>query len=693
MQKKEYINKNIVLDAIKYAKLGIWHMNIEKNEILVNKAFAEMIGYSDEELNPISKNQWNKLIHPDETASYSSKIEICKSGKTDSIIHELHIKHKDQSWIKVQLNGSVGANNKSGLPETISGIATKLPERINSPQSLTYRHKIESLVAEISSDFAGIFQGNWDEAIYNTLEKIGRFSEINRSYVFVLRHNDTIMNNTHEWCSEGINPEIENLQNLPTSIFPWWMKKLNKHEHIFIKNTQNMPPEASSEKEILQSQNITSLLVVPIHFRNKLLGFMGFDSVHNEKHWQEADIHLLKTVGNIIANAIYAKQKQELLIKAKEAAEEGNRLKSAFLATMNHELRTPLHHILGFSDLLIHKKPDIEQTQNYAGKIYKSGKKLLQIVEDILSLALADQSDIRIRNEVFEGSQLFNHHKSLLKDILTVSNKQDVISLKFMPTQEFLSHSFVADKTKINQILLNIFRNAIKFTDEGVIEYGIKMDTKNKITFYVKDSGIGIPNDKQELIFDFFRQGDESNHRAYGGVGIGLTISKKISKILKGSLSVDSVPGEGSTFSFTLPVEILRKDTPNEISLQEIPDFTGYKLLIIDDDPNGSLLLGDLFKGTGAELIQIQCENDKFPIQAKNGSIDLILLDLRISVEEGIKLANKIIDTTNCPIIAITPYSLSLEKNKTLPTGCSSIISKPIDPEILFKAIKIALSE
>ena len=693
MQKREPVNRNIVMKAIENAKVGIWHHNLENNEILVNAAFAEMIGYSEEEINPISKIDWNKFMDPDEITNFSTKLDLCKSGKIDRLIHEFRMQHKNKTWINVQCNGSIVEFTPKGSPKTLSGIIIDITELIDSRQNLSYRYEIEKLVTGISLDFEGILQEDIDKVINRTLKKIGEFSNIDRSYVFMLRKNDEYLDNTHEWCSEGINPEINNLQNLPSSIFPWWMKKLKRLEHIFIQDTDNMLPEASSEQEILLSQNIISLLVVPIHYKKKLLGFMGFDSVWEEKFWQDADIHLLKAVGNIIANAVHAKQGQELLIKAKEEAEEGNRLKSAFLATMNHELRTPLHHILGFSDLLIHKSPNAEQTQNYASKIYKSGKKLLQIVEDILSLALADQSNIRIRNEVFEGAQLFNHHKSLLEDILTVSNKQEIVSLKFMPEQEFLNHSFIADKTKINQILLNIFRNAIKFTNEGVIEYGIKMDNHEKVTFYVKDSGIGIPNDKQELIFDYFRQGDDSHRRAYGGVGIGLAISKNISKILKGSLSVDSVPGEGSTFSFTLPVETLRKDTPSEISLQKIPDLTGYKILIIDDDPNGLLLLSDLFKGTGVELIQIQCENDKFPIKTKNGSIDLILLDLRISVDEGIKLANKITDTADCPIIALTTHSLSHEKDKDLPVGCSSIISKPIDPEILFNAIKTALAE
>jgi len=297
------------------------------------------------------------------------------------------------------------------------------------------------------------------------------------------------------------------------------------------------------------------LLVVPIHYQKNLLGFIGFDSVVKEKRWHEADIHLMNTVAHAIASALNANIHQGILVKAREKADESDHIKSAFLATVNHELRTPLHHILGFSDLLRMNKIPTEEISNFADKIYRSGKNLLQIIEDILNLALADESYVQLRKEYLKGSEMFLQHKTLLDEMLKASEKGSSLELIYNPSPDFVGNHFMADCTKINQVFINLVKNAIKFTHSGSIEY--RADIKNdKLSIQVKDSGIGIPQHQQKLIFDFFRQLDDSSTRIYSGIGVGLAISKRITKILGGELTVCSIPGKGSTFTLKVPIEM-----------------------------------------------------------------------------------------------------------------------------------------
>lgn len=249
------------------------------------------------------------------------------------------------------------------------------------------------------------------------------------------------------------------------------------------------------------------------------------------------------------------KKTQMELIKAKEKAQESDRLKSAFLATVNHELRTPLNHILGFGEL-IKSGVEPEEAKSFANDILTSGKNLLTIIEDVFDLALAEEAKIKIRKQSFRLMDQFLENKSSFENILQSSGKEDQINIIYKPENKSISRYYIADKSKINQVLVHLFKNAIKFTDSGTIEVGFKVEEGNQLIYYIKDTGIGIPEEKLSVIFDFFRQGDDTLTRAYGGLGIGLAISLRITKLLKGSLTVDSSPGKGSTFYFTVPVQV-----------------------------------------------------------------------------------------------------------------------------------------
>ena len=249
------------------------------------------------------------------------------------------------------------------------------------------------------------------------------------------------------------------------------------------------------------------------------------------------------------------KQAEIELIAAKEKAEESNRLKTAFLATMNHELRTPLNHILGFSELIL-SGVSPEDNVSFAASIQSSGQSLLSIIEGIFDLAMVEQANVALRNQTFTLMDHIMESKASFDNILVASGKNEQIQLIFKPDIPFLSSYITADRSKINQVLTNLFKNAVKFTPHGTIELGFRVEKESYLTYYVKDSGIGIPDEKQNIIFDFFRQVDDSYTRRYGGIGVGLAISQKIAKILNGELKVVSEIGVGSIFSLTIPVEM-----------------------------------------------------------------------------------------------------------------------------------------
>ncbi|GEM_PF-1240789 len=279
-------------------------------------------------------------------------------------------------------------------------------------------------------------------------------------------------------------------------------------------------------------------------------------------YWEDVTISPLIDANGAISNYILimddiSEKKLMLnqLIAAKDNAEESNRLKSAFLATMNHELRTPLHHIIGFSELIM---SDVSPDENsiFAQGIHSSGLSLLSIIEDIFDLALFEQANVRIRSHTFSIIDHFMECKASFDNILRASSKHEQIQLVFKPETHWLSGYVTTDRSKINQVLTNLFKNAVKFTEKGTIEFGYKIDNDSNMIFFVTDTGIGISKEKQSIIFDFFRQGDDDIKRVHGGIGIGLAISQKIAKILNGELTVVSEPNVGSTFYLKVPVEL-----------------------------------------------------------------------------------------------------------------------------------------
>jgi PAS domain S-box-containing protein len=280
---------------------------------------------------------------------------------------------------------------------------------------------------------------------------------------------------------------------------------------------------------------------------------------NREKYWESVLISPIKNREGKITNYIILsedisdrKKMEKELILAKEKAEESDRLKSAFLANMSHEIRTPLNSILGFSDLLTEPNLDKESRSEYASLINSSGSNLLSIIDDVLDISKIEAGQIALYISQFSAQKLVN----TIKNEYSVKAKSKNIELRTDPAASHQEIFLESDETRIKQVLINFIGNALKFTEKGTIEIGVQL-TGNSIQFHVKDSGIGIPKEFHEKIFDRFRQVEAAHTRKYGGNGLGLAITKSLSELLGGQIWLVSEPGEGSTFYFALPLSYL----------------------------------------------------------------------------------------------------------------------------------------
>ncbi|MFB6319489.1 PAS domain S-box protein [Saccharicrinis sp. FJH54] len=383
------------------------------------------------------------------------------------------------------------------------------------------------------------------------------------------------------------------------------------------------------------------------------------------------------------------KKMWEDLVVAKEKAEESNKLKSTFLATMSHELRTPLNHVIGFSEL-IQDISDDEEIVEFARTINSSGNGLLEIIEDIFNLALYEQSELRLRIESYKLMNIYIELKDQLKEILNASGKESNIELHFSPESGLLGSYVDCDKNKVKQVIVNLFKNAVKFTEEGFIEFGFYQTDTNSLAFYVKDTGVGIPADKISMIFDFFRQADETHSRNFGGVGIGLAISRKIADAMKGSITVESIYGEGAVFTFTFPakLESAVNGAGKNGNKPEL-DLSGFKILLVEDDPASMQLASRLISETTATVFT--AENGKMAVDIADSveDLDLVLMDLKMPVMDGFEATEKICAKhPDLQVIALTSYNFDADRQKAIGAGCRDIITKPVNKKLIQQKLK-----
>jgi len=375
------------------------------------------------------------------------------------------------------------------------------------------------------------------------------------------------------------------------------------------------------------------------------------------------------------------------LREAKEKAEESDRLKSAFLSTMSHELRTPLNAIIGFSDL-INKDISLDETVDYAEMINNSGHHLLKLIEDMFSLTLIESGQVAVRNEYFELAPFLSDIWDVIKEEQQKMGKQE-LTLIFYPHLVIDNQQVNTDKIKLKQILISLLNNALKFTKEGLVEFVCLAEfagDKSLLRFYVKDTGIGIKEEDQKIIFDPFRQISNSYSRQAEGTGIGLTVSQRLSRLLGGSISVQSVIDKGTTFTFTLPLHS-QESVSSKAKMPKM-NWGGRTILVAEDDSSNFELIKTFLRPTGISIIHAVNGKEAVDLCKNHTDIDLILMDRRMPVMDGF-VATKIIKENNpdIPVIALTALTMLGDRETALAFGCDDFILKPINVDILYRVV------
>jgi PAS domain S-box-containing protein len=597
--------------------------------IFVNKAFLKTYQYEEQEL--IGKNI-NIVRSPNNSPNVVK--EVLPATMNGGWQGELLNRRKDGSEFPVFISTSV-IRNENGDPIALIGVANDITERKHA----------ESLLKESE----------------NLYRKMNEHSPLGMHFYKLNDNNQLIFMNA--------NPAADNILNVDNSLF------IGK----------------SIEEAFPQLMNTEA----PQHYREAAEKGISWSTeqinYNDDKITGAYEVRAFQTTpGNMVAvfnDISKRKQVEHDLIKAKDRAEESDRLKSAFLANMSHEIRTPMNGILGFAGLLKEPGHSGEDQQEYIRMIEKSGIRMLNIINDIIDISKIEAGVIKLDIKETNINEQLDYINTFFKPEVERKGMKLYLN-KTLPEQEAMIKT---DREKIFAILTNLVKNAIKFTNSGYIEFGYQLihDNKtSKLEFYVKDTGIGIPKDRQEAIFERFIQADLVDKMALQGAGLGLSIAKAYVEILGGKLWVESENGTGSTFRFTIPYNTINKVIKvfkKMVSVKSTEKrINNLKILIAEDDEISAMLLNFEFKRFSKEILKTRSGTEAVELCRKYKDIDLILMDIQMPEMNGYEATREIRQfNKKVIIIAQTAYGLTGDREKSIEAGCNDYISKPIHHDAL----------
>ena len=414
-----------VLDG---ANDGFWDWNIQTGEVVFSTRWAEMIGYRLDEFEHNVKF-WEEIVHPDDQQEVFSEIENHLKGKIPRYESEHRVKSKDGSWVWILDRGKIVEWDQENRPLRMAGTHSDITEKKLAEKKLLFRESFEQLINEVATGLINIPLPQIDEQLEVLLKKIGGFIGVDRAYIFLMDPLGIESSNTHEWCRKGISPQKENLQNIPVSSLPWWMAKISAKQSINIEDVSKMSPEASVEKELLESQDIKSIIVVPLINKMGVTGFVGFDAVMEYKQWDSDTELLLRNASIAITNALQRKENESAIENYKNHLEVLIKERTGELEASYKALNESLGKLAKQNDELV-KFKTIADKANYPIMLLSS--KGLVVYSNRMISRITGCSEQTLANSEFINKFVDHEGPNYNKFSQFIKRRSDITSMEVM---------------------------------------------------------------------------------------------------------------------------------------------------------------------------------------------------------------------------------------------------------------------
>ncbi len=616
----------------------------------INKAGTKLLGYTKSELNKISLDD----IFPD------------NKEKTKFLKAFTYIDEKDEFKGDIQIINRKGETVYLEVSGT-SVILDKEKQYYFSLHDVTNRIKDKQALQLSEEKFRTLTENSRDHII--RLDNSGK----------VLYSNSSFLEEYGFLTKDVIGKRFTEISNIPEEFKKGLWPKIN---------------------DVLRN-GVTSSIELVIHYRGR---YLVFDWTITPETNVAGESNSVLVVGRDYTRR--KKAEQDLLV-AKDKAESADKLKSAFLANMSHEIRTPLNAIVGFANLLKEDLIDNEEKEEYINIINKSSDNLMMLINDIIDLARIESGQLNLRKKAIDLHEMLNSIFTTFKQRAKAEKGDKVNVILSIPVNSERMY-ILADENRLIQIFNNLMGNALKFTTQGFVEFGYTI-TDGFIRFYVRDTGIGIVHEKHSIIFDQFRQADETVSKKYGGTGLGLTICKRLVEAMGGNIGLLSEPGEGAEFFFNVPLipveedEIIKK--PEEETEKEVVmvhhvepnkkyEWPDKMVLLVDDNSSAHLQLRKYLEKTGVTVISARTGKSARELLKKRTDINMVLMDVQMPGLNGENFVQEMKNEgINVPIIAQTPPDFTSNSEDILKAGYVEFVSKPINRDELLNKMDRFLNE
>ena len=523
--------------------------------------------------------------------------------------------------------------------------------------------EIDRMAVAVCARLAAARAKNVDVFLKSALADLGGIFGVGRCYIFRFHDENRLVSITHEWCAAGVESFKDVHVDIPVDSLPWWLARMKNGGIAHIPDVNNLPKEAAAERAFFQREHIRSLLTIGLRdLDGRLFGFLGFDAVDRPRPWEEGEVALMRLVAEVVGATIARIEALQAMRESRRNAELANKAKSDFLANMSHEIRTPINGVLGMTSLLLDTPLDAEQ-RRLAETAHSSGESLLGLVNEVLDLSRIEAGRLHLAPEVVDLPELMDD----FMDSIATRALEKGIDLYFLPDRS-LPNRVRIDPMRLRQILNNLAFNAIKFTDHGEVVVRAHSDPAPDggliLRFSVKDTGPGIPKSKQRLIFDRFTQGDSTTTRRFGGSGLGLSISRQLSRLMGGDIGVKSRVGHGSEFWFTVRAKSVR----GPARTTSLPLPCNAQILVACQNPLKAERLATLAENCGAEFVVAKSANEALEAieSAKSDPFALIFFDHLIagdSVKEFVRDIQSVTGRGSSRIVFVCPLGWSARKS------------------------------